>query len=341
MWPDLPDASFFQATLEVADPAADQLAVDNRAWAVVREDRRARVLLVSEGNLFLEKALSVIPGLELYRAAPQEYPSLLGAGYDYQLTVLDGLAAPLPQGSVLLVGPPPGEVLPGLVIGREFRPGPLNSAVASAVWEHVDTGQFQVATAREIEAHAPWMAGVAAGGRVLAAHGEAGGTRAVVLGFDLQQTDLPLRPAFPVLVQNIVNWLLPPDLGIPAAVKAGEEVAVTALPLAEIIEVTGPDGEIEVLAPPFPPASWAARSPGIYTLTEKGAAGDLATVRVAVNAYDPREAALAPVDPRPADSGGTTPENRPVARAWPLAFPLALGALVLVMVEWGVASRGR
>src|SRR5205814_516526 len=36
--------------------------------------------------------------------------------------------------------------------------------------------------------------------------------RQVLVGFDLHESDLPLRIAFPILVQNLSEWLLPPSV---------------------------------------------------------------------------------------------------------------------------------
>ena len=44
----------------------------NRAWTLLEGNDLRRVLLVSEGNLFLERLFAVLPGYEVFRAAPDE-----------------------------------------------------------------------------------------------------------------------------------------------------------------------------------------------------------------------------------------------------------------------------
>ncbi len=55
-WDDLPPAAH---TLEARLTQPDDLALDNAAWAVLGGDRPTRVLLVSDGNVFVERALAL------------------------------------------------------------------------------------------------------------------------------------------------------------------------------------------------------------------------------------------------------------------------------------------
>ena len=51
----------------------DQLAVDDHAWAVLPAARTRLVLVVGEGDPYLETALSYLPNVELYGVAPKDY----------------------------------------------------------------------------------------------------------------------------------------------------------------------------------------------------------------------------------------------------------------------------
>ena len=50
----------------------DILRKDNNAYEVVHSEETVKVLLVSEGNYFLEKVFSLIDGVELFRTTPDE-----------------------------------------------------------------------------------------------------------------------------------------------------------------------------------------------------------------------------------------------------------------------------
>ena len=57
----------------------------------------------------------------------------------------------------------------------------------------------------------------------------------VVLGFDLHNSNLPLKYDFPVLIQNTLDWLLP-------AGTSGDEAAEALMPLAESdVRTVAPD----------------------------------------------------------------------------------------------------
>ncbi|MGZ6269967.1 MAG: vWA domain-containing protein, partial [Candidatus Limnocylindrales bacterium] len=56
------------------DPAGpDQLALDDRAWAIVPSDRLHRILLVTAGDPYLEAALLQLPDAEVYGVKPADY----------------------------------------------------------------------------------------------------------------------------------------------------------------------------------------------------------------------------------------------------------------------------
>ena len=269
LWEQLPAGRPARADLQVDDPAADFLALDNTALAVPEDSREARALLVTAGNIFLERVLALVPGLQVDRVAPDAYRQLRQTAYNYELTVLDGVAGePFPPGAILWVNPPAGVSLAGADIGPAYQPGAPEVAAGSPLMAYVDLAEVHLARAQAVKPGPGWQADIMAGERPLLAHRESGGRRLALLAFDLRASDLPLRPAYPVLMQNLTSWLLPPVLAAPRGVTTGMEVRVSALPLAEQITITGPDGRETLLAPPLPPAPFMPEAPGFYRLTQ-------------------------------------------------------------------------
>ena len=82
IYPDLGGGaeSVLRARIEsVEDEASDAFALDDEAWALMPENKRQNVLLVSEDNLYMEGALLIFDHLEVDKLAPEEYEAALAA----------------------------------------------------------------------------------------------------------------------------------------------------------------------------------------------------------------------------------------------------------------------
>ncbi|HZR98616.1 MAG TPA: BatA and WFA domain-containing protein [Chloroflexota bacterium] len=330
-WSALPaGAHWYEARLVGVPAAANALETDDRAWAAVSGADATRVLLVSPGNTFLERALSVHAGVRAFRAAPADWPGLAGAETAYPLTVLDRFwPERLPRGSALLVGPP---------VGEEFRPQEIWPRADHPLLRYADWSEVRVAVAHRLPLDATWETVVDSdGGPLLAVRAE-GQRRQAVLAFDLAQSDLPLRPAFPILLASLLDWLAPRDAGAVQAVAPGAAVAVEPAPLAEVAWVEGADGARAELAPPWPPRPFQPPAPGLYRVIQAGEGMRQERVLVA-GGYDPREADLAPraLD-LPAAAGEPLPAAGGALAYWPW---LALGVVLVSLAEWWVDARGR
>lgn len=327
-------ARTFTATL---DPG-DIYAPDDRAWAVAPGAGDARVLLVSHGNPFLERALLLDPGLEVYRLEPEDYLTL-PEDETYDLYIFDGpLPGIWPRGNVLVVGPEPGPA--PLEVGGFLPGGPMMPVETDhPLMRFVSWDEVAVARFRQILLPPDWRAVLGTPEAPLLAAGEDNGRRIAVLAFSLQESDLILRPAFPILIRNLRDWLIPAGLSVPEQTTVGEPIAPTPSPLAETVEVETPDGERIRIAPPFPPLAYSPPEPGLYALVE-GLGEAERRQPFAVNA-PAAESNLAPrADGEPAGE----PEGNPAsawltnAEIWPW---LGWAALALLLAEWGVYSRGR
>ncbi len=108
-----------------AEGAADQLAIDDRAWAVLPPTQTRLVLLVGDGDPYLETALSYLPNVELYGVAPADYgpASQRTDGRPWDLTIFESnLPSTLPTTPILAIAPPRTSAL-GVVTGTLKDPG--------------------------------------------------------------------------------------------------------------------------------------------------------------------------------------------------------------------------
>ncbi len=319
-----------EGVIEARLSTEDALALDNLAWTVTRPTGDRRALLVSAGNLFLERALSSLPELQAFRA---EAGAPLPAE-PYDLYVFDGvLPAELPAAPLLVVDPPPGNPL--LTVTGTFSNTQLSWVADDPRLAHVDLSPVSILQARAVE-QPSWATDLvrAQGGPLLLA-GETGGRRVAALTFDLHQSDLPLHVAFPVLMANLVEWLTP---GLPfdaGAIRPGDPVTLYPGD-AEQVQITQPDGGTWTAVAGEHLVYAETNQLGLYRLALDGEPSG----QFAVNLFDPAESTLTRAETitvgrtEIAPAGGQELGQREL---WPW---LAAGALVVLLAEWWVYHRG-
>jgi Ca-activated chloride channel family protein len=249
----------------------DALALDDRGWAVVPPDRLRRILLVSDGDPYLETALSYLPSTELYGVKPTEYgPGTRPELFD--LIIFEGyLPATLPRSAVLAIAPPSSSPL-GEVAGTLTDPGIGTPSTDEPIIKFVDLSSVHVGKATKL-LQPGWARTVipGPGGSPLLYIGDLGGQRAAVLAFLPRNSDLPLQVAFPVLMSNLAGELLGGSAAPTTAVEPGEPVTIPIPQGATAVVVTRPDGSTVDLAPATAGAASVPFSQtdllGVYTAT--------------------------------------------------------------------------
>jgi hypothetical protein len=350
--------------LSGVDETANVLPHDDRAWTALGGATELSLLLVTTGSPFLERALLAqgqtgTAGVRAFKAAPADWPTLSLAD-PYPLTVLDRVPSlTVSRGSTLIVGPPEGD---------EFTPTGVWLDDAHPLLRHVDWSDVLVAKARRLTPTAlatlggdptSWQTVIGSDGGPLLLARTSGGVRQAILTFALDQTDLTLRPAFPVLVANLLDWLVPRPDEAPRTVPPGAALALEPGPLAEQVyaepvaivpaapvtpagaQPTAAPGVTRTeLAPPWPPLPFRPEAPGIYRVVQQSTGGESELLVVAAG-YHPTESSVAPASEAlevPMAEGGSAPSARGAAAYWPW---LAAFILVLSTVEWWVDARSR
>jgi hypothetical protein len=229
--------------------AADALGLDDRAWAVVPPDRLRRVLLVGDGDPYLETALSYLPNTELYGVTPAKYgpdthPEL------FDLIIFEGtLPATLPRTAVLAVAPTASSDL-GDVTGTLTDPAIGTTSPDEPILKYVDLSSVHVGKASKLVLPT-WARSVIRGpaGSPLLYVGQLDGREAAVLSFLPRDSDLPLQVAFPLLIANLTGELLGGSAAPSDAVAPGDPVTIPVPAGATSVVVTRPDGSTVELAP--------------------------------------------------------------------------------------------
>jgi len=274
----------------------DDLAVDNTAYAVLPPPRKIAVLLVSAGNLFLEKVLRTDPQVSLEVRTPDQYQGGMG---DADVVVLDSVTPPRAgPGRFIFVNAVPPDV-PLEVLGRLERPTIMDWDRAHPVMRHVEFAKVTIEDAMRIRPLAAGRSVVEAVGGSLIYALEEPDRKALFIGFDLFKTDFPLRIAFPLVLSNTLRWLHPAGLDQSSfQFAAGQPILLPAPHGVTTVTVTTPSGRaVQGRVTRGMVSFTETDETGIYTLsTSRG------ETRVAVNLADADESNLVP-HPLPAASG--------------------------------------
>jgi len=341
-----PDAGAIEAQLE----GQDALAADDRAWAVPPSTGQSTINLVSPGNRFLETVLDLIPNFEVSINQPITRSAVSGqppAVSTYQLTIFDSVVptTTMPEGNLLFIAPPRSTELfsvTGMVLTPTLAPVVADDPLLR--YAEADLRDVAVQDASRV-ALPQWGRAVMVDSKSNAPMliiGEQAGRRIGVLAFDLRKSDLPLRVAFPILMANLLDALMPGGAsGIPASVEAGRPLVIPALPQAEAIIIRAPDGGEYTLSSSEGRVVFEQTSAfGVYEITWQSGSKRQAMGRFAVNLFSPTESNITPRETLSiASAGAAGKETLPRARDewW---RPIAWIALAVLVAEWLLSNRG-
>ena len=316
---DLPGGDRVEAFLE----GEDLLAADNHAFATARRRRPLKVLLAGPENVFLDRLFASLPAVTVERSDDAR-PA---PGFD--LVVYDGVAVPADPGAPFLaIAPPGGATTAGIAVTGEVE-NPAVTLVRSddALLAGLDLSEVGIAKAQKLTAPAADVL-VGAEGAPLLLRGAHGGRPFAYLAFALNQSNLPLQVAFPLLGDRLLTELAGAALP-PADLRVGQPLPVS---LAGPATVDAPAGvELQLAAGGAAPITDAI---GYWTVHQEGRAD----VTFAVNA-DPGESAIAPAASLPVPERALAPGERRAAgeRPWLKWFVIAL--LAVLAVEFLLSRR--
>lgn len=196
---------------------SDALPADNTAWAILPRRSRQKVVLVTRGNVFLEKVFEAIPlvDLEVLKVEdgqPVPGPKPSSSGQEAQAIVVYHRSLPtsLPLGQVVVIEPgrsdaswDVGEVLHNPIVAKQDR--------ESSLMAHIRLDNVLMPEARKLTLKGPAhvLAESASGDPLYAIIDRAGTDRSnkvAVLTVDLDKSDLPLQTVFPIMMTNLLNW---------------------------------------------------------------------------------------------------------------------------------------
>lgn len=315
-------------TMHVNIDTEDILLDDNSAYKAVLSDSQVKVLLVTEGNFFLEKVLSLIEGVDLVRTTHEERSF---SGYD--LYIFDGSVPDiLPEdGNVVVFAPQPNSYFQ---VG-DWMSTPEISYMDNSIFNFVEDLSFSIGRTRIIESPTWAETIMEYDGNPIIIEGVVNNTRILVFGFDLYETDLPLKTEFPILISNIINEYAPYSGTVVNDAVTQDAVQFRLNPDTVKTNVLLPDGKRLQIAPPIPPEPFVnTNSPGIYCLEQIKDSGNVITffdINIPDEWLMEENSSISSMSD--IDTGYLTAE--PLRNlAYKLTIPLLILAMILLLFEW-------
>lgn len=317
------------------DGRDDDLKVDNTGYGLFQVPRKVSVILVTPGNRVLENYLRTaarvgelegrILDLKAYKATDKA-----------DLVIFDGVVPKdLPQADMLFIRPPKS-VAGFKLVGAVKAPGIL-SRRQGPLTEAVSFEGVRITEAAQLERDPETVEVVLSTTSPLLAYRDAGASRRYVLTFSpTADSNWWQFPSLLIWLSNVVDQTRTRHfIGAPQIIAAGTPAHL--FDVTADSTVTLPDGSQRPLAKYIKDS--AAEFPetdqvGFYTVRS----GEK-TVTFAVNLLSPAESDITPRSLKTA-AGGNVEESRSVARVnreiWQW---LAVGALVILLLEWIVYHR--
>ena len=294
----------------------DAILSDNSLYFVPRAQMDHTVALSGEGSVFLENAIGLRKDITLVRVSDGERAAAGADLYVYG-----------PSPLIFSKDPEQAEI----IFGEALEP-----AGALMLAGNDDLTRGLTLSRVALRAYRPLT-----GGRVLMTlDGNAVMTaadRTVALGFSVNDSNLPMKYDFPILVQNVLQYLLPDAAADVGEGVCGESILIPLTGDEESAFVILPDGQ---RAPSPAQTGWDAQNPfsqtalpGLYTLTTRQGGETTEryfALRMPLEESDVRAVA--------ASQAGTEADAALTGGREATGYLLGL-FLLLLLIEWGVSRR--
>lgn len=216
----------------------DLLAEDNIYYHVLGNKKVNKILLVTDQNLFLERALNNIRNSEVYKTNSL---SNLSRGDTYDLYVFDNVTpSTMPSsGSILFINPSSNEYFKVLEGGQ----GSEAKAVEGEVSNYLDSLTFTLAKYNEIDVPYYGRSFIDVDEATVGFKGTINNRNIAALSFDLHNSDFVLKKEFPILIYELGENLISNGMTGKSNYKYGEKIIANGNNLNSVMTITSPNKE--------------------------------------------------------------------------------------------------
>jgi Ca-activated chloride channel family protein len=329
-----------EARIRFADGSRDALAADDAAYARLPERRRARIVVVAPGDIYLSAALLLDEYLEVVEVAPGAFPP----EGRFDVAIFESFVPRTPyDADTIWLHPLPPEGVEG--------PLEITGTIERPVFDRIDRDDrlLQFTSLRDVnvaEALAvrlsPGDIAVASDPRgPLIVRGARDGRHFVALTFDPAASDLPLRIAWPLLLLNAIDSFAEEGAGYLSSYRTDETWHVPVEPGATGATLIDPDGVARDVPIIEGRALASGTRAGFYTLRTAHGGDEAPPPQILAASLGPSdEAVLAPPDVIPIAGAPVAPPVAPeIALRSELWVWLVLAAFVMLAIEWATFHR--
>lgn len=194
------------------------LLLDDVARSLLPAREKQKVLIVSQGNLFLQKAFeaSGLAEITVQKNFPEQWPA------DTVIVLHRQVPKTLPEGPVLIIDPAEscdqwelGDIVENPIVSQQNSESPLMT--------YLRFDNIQIPKSRVVRFHTAVNSLVSTlAGDILYAELPRSAGRCLVLSIDLDSSDFAFRTSFPGLVANALEWFSGESGDFLMSVAAGE-----------------------------------------------------------------------------------------------------------------------
>ncbi|MBN2330134.1 MAG: BatA and WFA domain-containing protein [Candidatus Omnitrophica bacterium] len=326
------DPGNFPEKIEVVLDSGDVLEADNHAWAIVPQEKAIDVLLVSNGNYYLQRVLNLHPRVRLFTSTPLQY----ARPEEYDIVVFDSFSPPALIGGnyVFINAVPPlsdwsyGEALQFPVIVDWNQSHPLN--------RYLNYENLVISQCNNIGTPS-WVDVILESRETpLIVTFQQEEIRGVVTNFDVYKSTWPRQVSFPIFFTNLINWFQSSE-GFAQFMKRTGDVLVIDPP--EDLTLTAQ------LIPPEPAGAQEIAFSGVNPVyfnqtTHRGIyeyrVGDQRRKRYAVNLLSPEESAILPKTSLTFPNTEIEGDEDAVEANREIWRTLTAAALLVLLLEWWI-----
>jgi len=313
----------------------DWLAADNRAFALVPGRRRSKVAVLSTGNTYLEAALLLDEYLDVRLIDPKgNIPT-----EQFDVAILDGVPPPaeLKANAHLYLNPPANGAVERARAISDFGFDTWDRNHLALRFVALENVQVTEGWALKPDA-ADKVIGKSEQGPILLA-GTRDGHPFLALGFDPRNSDIVLRPAWPLLLLNAIDYFVKEDSQYLSSYRTGEAWRLTVPETLNLVEITEPRGVSTRFGVRGGELTFRGNDAGFYRIAALEPASQL-SLELAANLADVEESRIAPHAELHGMHGPLArPQGFARAARQELWVYLLLFAFLLSAVEWGTYHK--